>query len=188
MPPTRATPKPGAAIVLPRWVIVLALLLFGAGGSVAIWQGIALRRVNEWPTAEGTVARSWIKVTEKRAAAPGVNPRPEIHEVMVDYTFVLHGHTYSNTGAAPRQIEEDEGETAAQAVADSFAPGSKIDVFYQLENPADNRLRRIEILSNTWLIFVVFGAWFALGSVIGIFLTFRRGARHEPSPGTPAIS
>lgn len=173
MPPTRATPKPSASIVLPRWVIVLTLVLFGAGGGVAIWQGLALRRVNEWPTAEGTVARSWIKVTEKRAASPGVAARPEKHEVMVDYTFVVNGRSYSATDAAPRQIEEDEGETAAQAVADFFAPGSKIDVFYQLEDPGDNRLRRVEVLSNTWLMFVVFGAWFALGSAIGLALTFR---------------
>jgi hypothetical protein len=162
-----------------RWFCVLILVVFCAGGAAALVNGWKRRGTNSdtasWPTAEGTVERGWVKSIEtKTGSNSGKERRGEIQEVMIDYTFTAEGQTIRATSPGPSQCGEEGGKVEAQAIADSFVPGRKIDVFYKPGEPQESRLRRVEVSSSAWLFWAIGGGLTIPATLVGIWwMVFR---------------
>lgn len=169
--PSANTPQ-GGAIAFARWAGVLACAGLAAGGAMALWHGLGERWQNTeaagWPGAEAQVLRGWVKAPEKQPDGTQ-RYRSQLHEVMVDYTFSVEGQSLTASSAAPRQIGDEEGMTAAQAIADSYAPGSTLPVYYQPGNPRVSRLCRVEISSHMWLWYAILGGAAVPVGLVGIW-------------------
>lgn len=166
--------NPSGVIAFTRWFCVLMFAGFCAGGVAALVSGLQERKTNSeaasWPTTEGTVERGWVKTIERKTGNQTANQyRGEMHEVMIDYTFTAEGQTISASSVGPSQCGEDGGKVEAQAIADSFVPGRKIDVFYKPGEPKESRLRRVEVSSSVWLFFAIGGAVTVPAALLGIW-------------------
>jgi hypothetical protein len=171
--------NPPGVIAFTRWFCVLIFAGFCAGGVAALRSGIEQRKMNSeaayWPTAEGTVERGWVKTIQtKTGNKSGKERRGEMQEVMIDYTFSAEGQTIRATNPGPSQCGEDGGKVEAQAIADSFVPGRKIDVFYKPGEPKESRLRRVEVSSSAWLFLAIGGGLTIPATLVGIcWMNFR---------------
>ncbi len=174
----------GRVIAFTRWFIVLMCAGFVCGGAMSFWHGLRERRLNNeaagWPAAEAQVLRGWVKTVETKTGNYN-QYRGQIYEVMVDFTFTIEGQTLNGSSPAPRQIGDEEGKIEAQAIADSFAPGSSLPVYYQPGNPKENRLRRIEVATHVWIWFAVLGGLMVPASLYGIWWMLCRFERVQKS-------
>jgi hypothetical protein len=173
MHPSRTSEPSRGFVASSRWLVVLMCAATSIGGALVFRHGLAERRLNheatQWPEAEGRVERGWVKTTETRGGSSANRSyHNAFYEVMVDYTFAAENLVFAKTSPAPRQIGEDEGKTVAQSIADSYAPGTKITVFYRPGNPAESRLRRVEVNSIVWL-------WFAIAGGLTVFTSIGGG-------------
>jgi hypothetical protein len=180
-------------IAFTRWFSVVMFAGFAVAGGFAFWGGWQERSSNkesvEWPEASGRVSRAWVKTSDvKTSRNPGAQHQNERYEVMVDFSFTAEGQAVTNTALAPRQVAEDEGQAAAQTIADSLAPGTPITIYYKPGNPRQNRLRRVEVSPNTWMwVGLIGGSLVALVSLFGIWWMLSRFERpKECAPRRPA--
>lgn len=183
MHPSRTSEPSRGFVASSRWLAVPFCIAAAVGGALVFRHGLAERLRNheatQWPEAEGRVERGWVKTVETRGGSSANRSyHNAFYEVMVDYTFAAGNLVFAKTSPAPRQIGEDEGRTVAQSIADSYAPGTKITVFYRPGNPAESRLRRVEVSSNVWLWFAVAGGLIMFTSVGGGWWIFRRCGRN----------
>lgn len=166
MNPSGATTNQGCIVAFSRWCGVLMCLAFTVAGGAALWHGLDERQKNTaaqpWPVAEAKVLNARVKTIEpKTASKSGPQHRSTMYQVIIAYSYTVDGKIFSGIAPAPRQIADEEGASAAQAIADSFTAGSAITVYYRPERPAESRLSRVEVASSTWL-------WFAIGGGIAI--------------------
>ncbi len=187
MNPSSSTPTEGCLIAFTRWFLVLLLGGLLAGGGVSLWHGLAEREKNtaagNWPITEARVLRAWVKTSEFRATTTqGLPHRGKIYQVMVEYTYVVNGRMFSGRSLGPRQVLEDEGEIAAQAIADSYAPGSSLPVYYQPDKPSESRLCRVQVSSTTWQWFAVWGGLAIPPCLLGIWWLIWRYERKGADP------
>jgi hypothetical protein len=184
MTPPGANANRGWIIVFTRWFVVIMCAGFGAAGGFALWSGLKERKTNteaaSWPSAKGSVLRSWVRTVEgKSGKQPGPQYRSQMYDVMIEYSFTAEGQTITASSAAPRQIVDEEGRTAAQAIADSFVPGAAITVYYRPGNPRENRLQRVEVSSSVWLWWAVLGGITVLASLPAIWWMVCRFERQK---------
>jgi hypothetical protein len=172
-----------------RWFTVLICVGLAVGGGYVCWNGWKKCRLNadstEWPNAEGKVARAYVKTYDLKASTrPWVQQHSQRFEVMVDYTFSAEGQNVHATSNAPRQVSDDEGQTSAQTIADSYAPGSTITVYYQPGNPKQSRLRWVEVSSSGWMwLWLIGGGVMVLGSLVWMWWMVRRYERRVKVAG-----
>jgi hypothetical protein len=194
MNPSGATPHKGV-VAFTRWFSALLCLAFAAGGAAALWHGLAERdqtnSAQMWPVVEAKVLCARVKTNEtKTANKPGLQFRRATHQVMVSYSYTVGGKTYTGVSAAPRQITDDEGWSAAQAIADSYTTGSPIVVYYRSERPSESQLSRIEVTSDTWFWYTVAGGLAIPISLLALWWSLARSRRErqaESTNGTPPL-
>jgi|GEM_PF-5097898 len=185
MNPSGATTNQGCIIAFSRWFGVLLCLALAVAGGAALWHGLEERQKNpaglQWPVAEAKVLNARVKTTEpKMANKPGEQHRSTMYQVTIAYSYTVDGKIFSGIAPAPRQIADEEGASAAQAIADSFTAGSAITVYYRPERPAESRLSRVETASHVWLGFAIGGGVTVLISLLGIWWLLMRFERARP--------
>lgn len=114
----------------PRWgniaaaALLCGLLLLGVGGRVLLRS----LPTTSWPSTSGVVKES------------GVQPvgRSGPDEARVSYRYVVAGQSYTGTRIGYMLPSSDAG---ARRLANRYAPGMEVRVYYDPGDPADSVLR-----------------------------------------------
>ena len=186
MNPSGATHDQGCVIAFSRWFGVLMCLGLAVAGGAALWHGVEERQIQSaaqiWPVVQAKVLNARVKSNEpKNGNKPGPQYRSVVYQVVIAYSYTVDGKIFSGTAPAPRQIADDEGASAAQAIADSYTAGSIVRAYYRPERPSESRLSRVEVASTMWLWFAIGGGLMIPASLLGIWWLFARFERPKPA-------
>ncbi|MCJ8332138.1 MAG: DUF3592 domain-containing protein [Lentisphaeria bacterium] len=143
-------------IALLSMVVVLGLGLIGFG----IGSFVKANQTKTWPIVEGVVSFASIKTTRD-------DDDFLRHEAEVTYDYELNGKLFTNrrihAGSSDYSKKED-----AQAVIDDYSVKSKVQIYYNPDNPRDSVLIPGKQRGGLYLIF---GGLFFLG-MASMFLPF----------------
>jgi hypothetical protein len=126
---------PNANVAVFAGLMGLGVLLF----SFAYWRQIA--QAARWPAVPGVVTFCGIEEVYDTVGSGGSASHTKSYRANLDYTYTVNGNTY--TGHQIKLGVTTSGSKAsAQAIADRYPVGKKIEVHYDPANPGNAAIER----------------------------------------------
>ena len=107
--------------------------------SFAFWRRIS--QAGSWPAVPGVVTFCGIEEVFDGDATSGSSSRTRSYRTNIEYTYTVAGNTY--TGRQIRLgVTKSGSQSSAQAIADRYPIGAKVEVHYDPRNPGDAAIER----------------------------------------------
>ena len=104
----------------------MSLLLF-LGQIWSIYQGVQSKK---WPTAEGIVIQSYVRIS------PG-GDSGDIYEPRISYGYSISGKPYESNSISYKQNPNTTSRGPADNVISKYPKGSRVRVYYDPDNPTN---------------------------------------------------